>query len=191
MFPGLKTRHKILTVLKIEDTTPFLFRESLLWINKRPHSLWLILKPYSTASKYVHSVCKKDLFYSISENGLQQRVERWTFLSPFLVTGILDNFKIKILQEILFKSLSKETKIRYILISNFLHAYEFLWNISALVHVSLKSTKYSKNMNKLGLLVSLTMNSTTYDWEILCHSFFHLNHSHLEKFNEHVVFSVV
>lgn len=95
--------------------------------------------------KYVHSVCKQDLFYSISENGLQQRVERWTFLSPFLATGILDNFKIKILQEILFKSLSKETKIRYILISNFLHAYEFLWNISALAHVSLKSTKYSKN----------------------------------------------
>lgn len=129
-------------------------------------------------------MCKKDLFYSnnsISENGLQQRVERWTFLSPFLVTGILDNFKIKILQEILFKSLSKETKIRYILFSNFLHAYEFLWNISALVHVSLKSTKYSKNMNELGLSVSFTMNSTTYDWEILCHSFFHLNHKSLRK----------
>lgn len=119
MFPGLKTRHKILTVLKIEDTTPFLFCESLLWINKRPHSLWLILKPYSTASK----ICS----FCVQTRSVLLNFREWTAAKggevnipfTFLVTGILDNFKIKILQEILFKSLSKETKIRYILSSNF------------------------------------------------------------------------
>lgn len=112
MFPGLKTRHKILTVLKIEDTTPFLFRESLLWINKRPHSLWLILKPYSTASK----ICS----FCVQTRSVLLNFREWTAAKggevniPFTFSSywyyILDNFKIKILQELLFKSLSKETK---------------------------------------------------------------------------------
>lgn len=87
--------------------------------------------------------------------------------------------------------MSKEIKIRYIFIFNFLYMYEFFWNILVLVYVSLKSIKYSKNMNKFGFLVFMIMNLIIYDWENFCYFFFYLNYSYLEKFNEYVVFFVV
>lgn len=75
VFPGLKIGHKILTVLKSKTQHHFCSVNHFCGSIETTHSL-VNPKTIHRLEKYVHSVCKKDLFYSISENGLQKRVER-------------------------------------------------------------------------------------------------------------------